>query len=153
MNELLQYLAKEGLSVLRLRLIATGTQIVNGIRYALFLHYLINIFCFLTALSFFFSIYLEVQAYSESGHLVFNLPISVCLLSFTTFFGLLIYSVRESTWLRAVHLEEIVNSAIGTGPSSYRMGEAISAEQLSKIIEDAVEKKLRDLNSSRPISK
>ena len=143
LNAILAFAGRESLGMIRKRAISAGNGVVRGIRYSLLLHYLILIFCFLTALSFFAAFYLLSQQLSDTGGLHLTWSIYLCGLLFIFCSFVLFFTIREKTWLRVFQVEEIVDAVLG---QRTPVESTLSRETVAKIVEETLERRFKELS-------
>ena len=157
-KELLKVGHQEGLKLIRNGAIAAATGAIRSLRYLLLLQYFLMFSCFLAALSAFTSLLLLATQLSETGSLHLTWPLGLCGVLTTLSSLLLGYTAREKTWLQASQIEVLMNQAFSTQKSTSSVGSPSTgspsagstndAEAIARIVEQVLERKLRDLASS-----
>lgn len=148
-TQLFKELYGEGERRIKLQALSAGLELVKGTRRVLIVLILFCFACFLSAISFFSTasvLFDQLQAGQWNFHaprLLFSL--SIFLIST----GLLWLTVREKKWLAAFRLKERIQDLEGTPtPAQSPVNQVITEEMIAKLIDQALEKKLKPEPSS-----
>ena len=145
-EEVFKLASLEGIRFVRIRAIAALIRFVQGLRLLILLQYIILIFCFLNAFSFFFGLYLVSVQLSERGFLNLTWPLGFCAGLFLLSFTVLWLSLREKTWLSMFRIEELVDSVEREEACSSKV---IDAEEIERIVEKVLREKFQKSKSRR----
>lgn len=143
-NEVLCAIGNDGGKFLRRRTAAAVIMVIQGFRKIVIIHYLTQVFCFLTAFSLFFGIHFLAEQLTTSGSMTITWTIGSCLSIFAISVGLLSYTLREKTWIRAFRIEEMLNLLVRTPKPDPQENLTIQIEDIVKIVEQVMDRKLRE---------
>lgn len=149
-TQLFKELCGEGERRLKLQALSACLEIVRGTRRVFITLYLFCFACFLSAISFFFSSTIIFDQFHSGEWELLNprLLFSFGIFAFST--GLLILTVREKKWVAAFRLEERIKE-LERGPASPGFASPIISEEiLAKLIEEALDKRLKPQSAATP---
>ncbi len=115
---------------------------IQGLRLTLLLNYIIHIVCFLNAFSLFFGLYFLFVQFSEPANLKLTWPLGFCGGLFAITGMMLALTLREKTWIKIFHIEELVDSTLSAPEATAKKEEEkVEIEKIKHIVEQVLASK------------